>query len=145
MRISAAIPLSLAAAACAPMMEIRDGAQADRLREMVTNFCETTASGDVSRVADLFGADIKSAIETAVQAGHPPAFASRAGATGCRPGRVWYVGGSRRVLEVQYDGFADRLDMWLADDGKLSDLHYATGEPRLSARVGLPTNTSRVF
>lgn len=132
-------------AGCAPMRELAAGPEADRLRQQVAAFCEAQAAADAVRAADLFEPGLRDAIRSAAARGEVVQWASQAGAGGCRPGRIWYLGGSRRVAEVVYDGFADRLDVWLGDAGLLSDLHYASGEPRLSRRVGLMRNTSRVF
>lgn len=121
-------------AACAPMLEMREGEQTQELRSLVQQFCSATASGDLARIADVFEPSLAEAIRGAHT---PPPLASRASATGCRPGKVWYIGGSRRVMEVQYDGFADRLDLWLSGQSKAFDLTYGDGGKSLRERLGL--------
>jgi hypothetical protein len=133
-----AAPIAIASiaglTACAPVLEMREGAQTQELRSLVQQFCDATASGDLARIADVFEPSLAEAIR---DASAPPPLASRALATGCRPGKVWYIGGSRRVMEVQYDGFADRLDLWLSGQGKAFDLTYGDGGKSLRERLGL--------
>lgn len=131
-RVSALLMLSLAA--CAPTLEMRDGEQAEDLRAIVQKFCAAAGSADVGSVADLFESELAAAL---LAAPTTPRLASRNNATGCRPGKVWYIGGSRRAMDVQYDGFGDRLDLWLSGQGKAFDLIYGDGGKTLRQRLGL--------
>lgn len=118
---------------CAPMMEMREGEAAEKLRAVVREFCVAQASGDVARVAAVFEPKLEEAV---LAAGAGVKLASRAGAT-CEPGQVWYVGGSRRVLEVRRGGYSDRLDLWLSGQGRVFDLQYGDGGPTLRERLGV--------
>lgn len=128
------------------MMLITDRREADVFRAQVSAFCEARAAGDQLRMADMFAPDMRDAVRMALSRGQSVQWASRPGATGCRPGRTWALGGSRQIAEVVYDGFADRFDIWRGEGyPAFSDLHYEAGEPRLSRRLGIFRNTSRVF
>lgn len=138
-----ALSLCLAMSACAPMLELRG----DALNEPnpVIAFCAALASGDPVAVAGLFEPSVSDAIKAAASADALPPFASRKDARNCRPGRVWYWGGSRNIYEVQYDGFADRLDMWRSSEGKFTELHYGDGGQTLKERLGLVSGVVRPF
>jgi len=123
----------LGLAACAPMLEMRESPQADTLRVLAEQFCEAKTAGNMTRVAATFEPRLEAAI---LAAGSDIKLSSRASAA-CQPGKVWYIGGSRRVIEIRHDGFSDRLDLWLSGDGRASDLEYGDGGPTLRARLGL--------
>ncbi len=111
------------AGACAPMLEMREGDRANELRAIVRQFCDAQKSGDLARVAELFEPKLEAAINTA---GDGVRLASRTSST-CEAGRTWYIGGSRRVIEIRRDGFSDRADLWLSGEGRLFDLTYGDG------------------
>lgn len=115
------------------MLEMREGEQADRLRALVQQFCEAKAAGDIARVAAVFEPKLEAAI---LVAGTDVKLASRA-STSCGPGKVWYIGGSRRLMEIRHDGFSDRLDLWLSAQGRATDLDYGDGGPTLRERLGV--------
>jgi len=133
----------LAIPACAPLTEFRVE-ERNRIHPGIA-FCAALATGDVTKIADLFTEKVGEAIRSAAAAGESPPFASRADAHGCRPGRAWYWGASREVYEIQYDGFADRLDVWASSEGKITELHYGDGGPTLKERVGLQSGVVRPF
>ena len=130
MRSSVIVLLLLAG--CAPTIEMREGEGADELRAVVREFCAARASGNVARVAAVF----EPKLEAAVLAAGDVKLGSRASAA-CEPGQVWYVGGSRRLVEVKRDGVSDRLDLWLSGQGRAFDLQYGDGGPTLRERLGL--------
>jgi hypothetical protein len=105
-----AMVAALLLGACVPMMEMREGAPAEELRGLVRGFCVAQASGDVMQIAAMFEPKLEAAILKAAKDGKAPAFASSPGAKGCEAGQTWYLGGSRRVMEVRYSGFSDRVD-----------------------------------
>jgi hypothetical protein len=132
--------------ACVPMVEMREGAAAEKLRGLVRGFCVAQASGDVTRIAAVFEPKLEAAILQAAKDGTAPAFASLPGAKRCEAGpgakrceagQTWYLGGSRRVMEVRYDGFSDRVDLWLSRPDRLFDLSYGKGGGSLRKRLGM--------
>ncbi|MBX3478408.1 MAG: hypothetical protein KF910_12410 [Brevundimonas sp.] len=129
--------LALPLAGCAPMLEMRDGEAADQLRDAVRRFCEAQSTGDVERIAAMFEPALEAAILGAARDGQVPEFASMPGASGCVPGKVWYVGGSRRMIEIRYSGFSDRADIWLSGQGRWFDLAYGETGVSLRERLGL--------
>lgn len=137
MGMRAPMVVALLLGACAPMMELREGADAEELRGLVRGFCLAQASGDVTRIAAVFEPELEAAILQAAKNGKVPAFASLPGAKGCEAGQTWYIGGSRRVMEVRYDGFSDRMDLWLSEQNRLFDLSYGEGGGSLRKRLGV--------
>lgn len=119
--------------ACAPMLELREGPEAERLRALVQQFCTAKAAGDMAGVAAVFEPKLETAL---LAAGPDVKLASRASQS-CQPGRVWYIGGSRRLIEIRQDGFSDRLDLWLSGQGRAKDLDFGDGGPTLRAQLGL--------
>jgi hypothetical protein len=91
----------------------------------------------VTRIAAVFEPKLEAAILQAAKDGKAPAFASLPGAKGCEAGQTWYLGGSRRVMEVRYNGFSDRVDLWLSGRDRLFDLSYGKGGGSLRKRLGL--------
>jgi hypothetical protein len=81
------------------------------------------ASGDVTRIAAVFEPKLEAAILQA--------------AKGCEAGQTRYLGGSRRVMEVRYDGFSDRVDLWLSRPDRPFDLSYGKGGGSLRKRLGV--------
>lgn len=139
----ATIAMFLALPACAPLTEFRVE-ERNRTHPGIA-FCAALATGDVAMIADMFAQDVSDAIKAAAAGGNPPPFASRPDARNCRPGRAWSWGASREVYEIQYDGFADRLDVWRSSGGKFTELHYGDGGPTLKERVGLQSGVVRPY
>ena len=137
MGMRTAMVAALLLGACVPMMEMREGAAAEKLRGLVRGFCVAQASGDVTRIAAVFEPKLEAAILQAAKDGKAPAFVSLPGAKGCEAGQTWYLGGSRRVMEVRYDGFSDRVDLWLSRPDRLFDLSYGKGGGSLRKRLGM--------
>ena len=123
-------------AACTPMLEMRAGEQADELRQLAQDFCDAYAAGDMTRVANVFAPDLAKAITAAAEAGRPVKLSSRASDT-CQPGAVWYIGGSRRVVEIRHPDFSDRMDTWLSGQGRANDITFADNSPSLRETLGL--------
>lgn len=121
---------------CAPMLEMREGQQASDLQSLAREFCEARAAGDAARIAAVFEPKLAEAILSASTNHNMPALSSRAGGS-CEAGKVWYIGGSRRAMEVRYSGVSDRLDLWLSGEGRAHDLIYAAGGKTLRERLGL--------
>lgn len=84
---------------------------------------QAQASGDVTQIAAVFKPKLEAAILQA--------------AKGCEAGQTRYLGGSRRMMEVRYDGFSDRVDLWLSRPDRLFDLSYGKGGGNLRKRLGL--------
>ena len=137
MGMRTAMVAALLLGACVPMMEMREGAPAEKLRGLVRGFCVAQASGDVMQIAAMFEPKLEAAILKAAKDGKAPAFASSPGAKGCEAGQTWYLGGSRRVMEVRYSGFSDRVDLWLSRPDRLFDLSYGRGGGSLRKRLGM--------
>lgn len=129
--------LGLLLAGCSPMLEMREGEASDQLRDVARRFCEARSAGDIKRIAAMFEPALETAILDASERGKVPDFASRPGARACSAGKVWYIGGSRRVVEIRYGGFSDSADMWLSGQGRLFDLTYGDGGGSLREQLGL--------
>lgn len=119
------------------MLDMRDGKAADQLRDVVRRFCEARSAGDVPQIAAMFEPELEAAILAATRRGEVPEFASRSDARACAAGQVWYIGGSRRVMEIRYDGFSDRADLWLSGQFRMFDLIYGEGGGSLREKLGL--------
>lgn len=119
------------------MLEMRDGKAADQIRDVVRRFCEARVAGDIKQIAAMFEPELEAAILDATRSGKVPEFASKPGAGACAAGQVWYIGGSRRVMEIRYDDFSDRADMWLSGQLRMFDLTYGEGGGSLREKLGL--------
>lgn len=135
MKAALAVAAALAASACTPTMSLRDGPEADRLRDIATRFCAAQGSADI---ADLFVPEVADAIRGAASAGRASPLASASGS--CTPGEAAYWGGSRRFVEVRYDDGADTLDLWLSGQGLIDDIHFGDGRDSLRRTLGLRAN-----
>lgn len=129
--------LGLLLAGCSPMLEMREGVAVDQLRDVVRRFCEARDAGDLRQTAAMFEPALEAAILDAARSGKVPDFASRPGARACSAGKVRYIGGSRRVVEIRYGGFSDRADMWLSGQRRMFDLVYDEGDRSLREQLGL--------
>lgn len=119
------------------MLEMRDGKAADQLRDVVRRFCEAQGAGDIPQIAAMFEPELEAAILAGTGSGDIPEFASRPGVRACAAGQVWYIGGSRRVMEIRYDGFSDRADLWLSGHLRMFDLIYGEGGGSLREKLDL--------
>lgn len=119
------------------MLEMRPGEAADDMRAIAERFCAARASGDFAALAAVFEPRVEAAMIAAHSQGQNVKTASRSDAGDCTPGRVWYIGGSRRAIEVRYAGFSDQIDLWLSGQGRASDITYGDGGPTLKKVLGV--------
>jgi hypothetical protein len=130
----AAAILSLALTGCVPTLELKEGADHERLVGIVRQFCQAEQSADPDDSARLFDDTIGGLTDTLPAAG---AGSDRRYLTSgdpiavCRPGRTWYRGGSRLFAEVRLEKGSDRLDVWRGTSPTISNVLYGR-----SRRVG---------
>jgi hypothetical protein len=105
----------VAAAACIPLMEFREGEDQQRLRRTATEFCDAVLSPDPQQVRGMFVGAVGLKLQALAESGQPIPYLSGDARTGCSAGRTWYLGGSRMYAEVQTPKSSDRLDMWVGD------------------------------
>lgn len=128
--------LALALAGCAPVANMAEGERLDGLRATAAEFCAAHAAGDVERLAALFTDDIAAALRAADDETRRSVLSSRP-SDGCQAGRGAYWGGSRHFVELRHGGFSDALDLWLSDQGRISDLQYGARRGGLREALGL--------
>ena len=132
MRVAlAATGISLALAGCVPTMELKDGADRERLLGVVRQFCQAERSPDPDDSAPLFADGVAGELDSILpQARH---LTSVDPAPVCEPGRTWYRGGSRLFAEVRLKDRSDRLDFWRGTGMKIHDVLYGRSR-RLAGR-----------
>ncbi|HEX8626096.1 MAG TPA: hypothetical protein VF782_13605 [Allosphingosinicella sp.] len=116
---------ALALTACVPTTEMRDGADRERLVELVRQFCAAEHSADRHDSHNLFTASMQDMLARSAPfggGGRPLTSADPKAA--CEPGRTWYLGGSRMFAEVRLADHSDRLDLWRGDQWKIRDVLY---------------------
>lgn len=133
----AALALFAAAGGCAPVMPMPDSPRADALRATAAEFCAARSARDSRRLTALFAPELARALEAALDAGAAPPLTSRDTPGDCTPGRTAYWGGSRHFVELRYPGHSDALDLWLSDQGRISDLQYGDRPGGLRQALGL--------
>ncbi|HEX8512431.1 MAG TPA: hypothetical protein VF688_04920 [Allosphingosinicella sp.] len=125
MKLSYVLPSALALAGCVPTMELRDGADRERLVEIARQFCAAERSADRYDSHSLFVASMQDMLaQSAPFGGGGRALTSADPKAACEPGRTWYLGGSRMFAEVRLADHSDRLDFWRGDQWKIRDVLY---------------------
>ncbi len=125
MKLAYVLPSAMVLAACVPTMEMRDGADRDRLVEIVRQFCAGERSADRYDSHILFTSSMQDMLaRSAPFGGGGRPLTSADPKAGCEPGRTWYLGGSRMFAEVRLAGHSDRLDFWRGDLWRISDVIY---------------------
>jgi hypothetical protein len=126
-----------ALAACVPTMELREGADRERLVELVRQFCAAERSAGRSDSHSLFVASMQDMLARSApfaNGGRPLTSADPKAA--CEPGRTWYRGGSRMFAEVRLAEHSDRLDLWRGDQWKIRDVLYGARRRLGQRKVG---------
>jgi hypothetical protein len=130
MKLAYVLSSALVLAGCVPTMEMRDGADRERLVEIVRQFCAAERSEDSFDSQALFVDSMEDMLRRSpafggggrsVTSGDPTAA--------CEPGRTWYLGGSRMFAEVRLADHSDRLDLWRGDEWKIRDVLYGRKRP----------------
>jgi hypothetical protein len=125
MKLAYALPAAMALAGCVPTMEMRDGADRDRLVEIVRQFCAGERSADRYDSHILFTASMQDMLaRSGPFGGGGRPLTSGDPKAACEPGRTWYLGGSRMFAEVRLAGHSDRLDLWRGDQWRISNVLY---------------------
>jgi hypothetical protein len=125
MKLAYVLPSALALAACVPTMEMRDGADRERLVDLVRQFCAAERSADRHDTHNLFTASMQDMLaRSAPFGGGGRPLTSGDPKAACEPGRTWYLGGSRLFAEVRLAGHSDRLDLWRGDQGRIANVLY---------------------
>jgi hypothetical protein len=125
MKLALVLCSATALAGCVPTMEMREGADRDRLVELVRQFCLAERSADRGDSHILFTASMQDMLErSAPFGGGDRPLTSEDPKPACEPGRTWYLGGSRMFAEVRLAGHSDRLDLWRADQGRIGNVIY---------------------
>lgn len=112
---------SVALAGCVPTMEMREGAERDRLVALVRQFCAAEQSADPADTRPLLVDSLREMLDR--RAAEAP-LTSADPKAGCEPGRTWYLGGSRMFAEVRLADRSDRLDLWRGEWPRIADVVY---------------------
>ena len=124
MKLAYVLSSALALAACVPTMEMRDGADRERLVALVRQFCAAERSAERGDSHDLFTASMRDMLAGSGRfEGGRPLTSADPKAT-CEPGRTWYLGGSRLFAEVRLADHSDRLDLRRGDQWRIADVLY---------------------
>lgn len=125
MKLAYVLPSALVLAGCVPTMEMRDGADRERLVEIARQFCAAERSPDRYDSHNLFIPSMQDMLaRSAPFGGEGRALTSGDPKAACEPGRTWYLGGSRMFAEIRLAGYSDRLDIWRADQWRIVNVLY---------------------
>jgi len=113
-------------AGCVPTVELdHDGGHTEFARDAVGRFCAAVRSGEAARTGAVLVPSLAARYERAVRAvGYAGVPLTSRPASECGSGRVWALGWSRLFPEVRLSGGSDRLDVWLADDRRVTNVLY---------------------
>jgi hypothetical protein len=117
-------------AACAPTMEMREGADRQRLLAIVERFCAAERSPDPDDSRALLNVTARHMLEALPSTGwdgRKRYLTSVDPEPRCEPGRTWYLGGSRMFAEVRLARRSDKLDLWRGEVPLITNIRYGRG------------------